>query len=188
MNFESSGRVSSVMILEPGADIISTPLEQVRVTEAGFDGDRHAGLTRPAGSRDPEAMQGAEVRNTRQVSIVSEEELAEIARRLNVPVVKPQWLGANLSLQGIAELTQLAGGTRLVFAGGVEIVVNEENQPCTAPGKALAAQYPDQESLAGRFPKEALHLRGLVGWVETPGTIKVGEEVTVERPIPPTAA
>lgn len=188
MESAGKGRVSSVMILEGGAEIISTPLEQVRVTEAGFEGDRHAGMTRPAGGRDPQSAQGREVRNTRQVSIVSDEELAEIARRLDVPAVEPHLLGANLSLRGIEDLSRLERGSRLIFAGGVELVVDAENQPCTAPGKALAARYPDQDALATRFPKEALRLRGLVGWVERPGVIRLEEDVTVQPPGPPAAA
>lgn len=187
MEADGNARVSAVMVLPEGADIISTRLERVRVTQKGFEGDRHAGLTRPAGARDPKSLQGTEVRNTRQVSIVSEEELAEIARRLEVPVVEPQWLGANLSLRGIRDLTLLPGGTRLAFSGGVQIIVEGENQPCTAPGKALAAQYPEKDSLASRFPKEALHLRGLVGWIEQAGTIEVEEEVLVLPPAPPAA-
>jgi MOSC domain-containing protein YiiM len=170
------------MILEAGAGVISTNLREVRVTEAGFEGDRHAGEMRKAGGRDSNVPAGTLVPNTRQVSIVSKEELAEISRRLDVPRVEPRWLGANLSLQGIPKLTGLPRGTRLVFEGGVAIVVDSENRPCTGPGEAIAAAFPGREDLAARFPKSAIHLRGLVGWVESPGELKVNEKVEVVLP------
>lgn len=176
------GRVETVMILEPGADIISTPLERVKVTEAGFEGDRHAGLTRTADSRASGASPGEEVRNTRQVSIVSQEEMDEIARRMELGDVRAEWMGANLCLSGIEDLTRLPQGARLAFENGVEIVVHGENKPCTGPGKVIEDHYPERDGLASQFPKQALHLRGLVGWVDQPGEINVGERVRVISP------
>lgn len=178
----AEGRVEAVMILEPGADIVSTPLDAVRVTEAGFAGDRHAGLTRKAGVRDKDIEQGTEIRNNRQVSIVSVEEMEQIARRMDLPRVRPEWMGANLCLRGIESLTELPHGTRLRFESGVELVIHGENKPCTGPGKVLEQQYPDREGLASHFPKQALHLRGLVGWVDQPGEIQVGDRVEVVVP------
>ena len=35
---------------------------------------------------------------------------------------------------------------------------------------------------AARYPKVAKRLRGLVGWVEKPGVVRVGEEVSVRVP------
>ncbi len=176
------GRVESVMILEPGTDIISTRLERVTVTEGGFEGDRHAGLTRPADVRTPEAPRREKVRNTRQVSIVSQEEMDEIARRMKLEDVRAEWMGANLCLSGIEELTKLPQGARLAFENGVEIVVHGENKPCTGPGKVIEEHYPDRAGLASQFPKQALHLRGLVGWVDQPGEIQVGERVRAISP------
>ena len=176
------GRVEAVMILEPGESIVSTRLERVQVTEAGFEGDRHAGLTREAGVRDKDIERGTEIRNNRQVSLVSTEEMDEIARRMDLDEVQPEWMGANLCLSGIEDLTKLPQGTRFKFEGGVELVVHGENKPCTGPGEVLEEQYPDRERLASRFPKQALHLRGLVGWVGEPGEIRVGERVEVIVP------
>ena len=45
------------------------------------------------------------IRNDRQISIVSAEELALIAKELHVPEVKPEWLGANLLISGIPNLS-----------------------------------------------------------------------------------
>lgn len=175
-----TGRVLSVLILEPGAKIISTNVPEVKVTEAGFEGDRHAGKTRRADVRNPDVPRGTSVPNTRQVSIVSAEDLAEIARRLEVSEVQPAWLGANLSLEGLGRLADLPRGTRLDFSGGCTLVVSEENNPCTGPGEALEAQYPERTGLAAQFPKQALHLRGVVAWVETPGRIAEGDSVRAD--------
>lgn len=176
---KASGQVAALMILEEGAKIISTPVDRVEVTEEGFAGDRHAGKTRRAGGRDQGIPKGTEVPNRRQVSIVSEEELAEIASRLGIPRVKPEWLGANVSLRGVDDLTELAPGSGLKFGGGVELAIEGENSPCRAPGEAIAKQYPNRQGLAARFPKDALHLRGLVGWVEQPGELAVGDSVRI---------
>lgn len=176
------GRVEAVMILEPSASIVSQRLERVTVTEAGFEGDRHAGKTRKAGVRDDDIPRGTEIRNDRQVSLVSAEELAEIADKMDVDEVRPEWLGANLCVSGIEDLSRLPAGARFEFDGGVQIVVAEENQPCTGPGKVLQEQYPERERLASQFPKQAMHRRGLVGWVERPGEIEPGESVQVIVP------
>jgi len=174
--------VTRVMVLEPGSKIISTLVDSVEVTEAGFVGDRHAGLTRKADVRTPDAARGTPVRNTRQVSLVAEEELAEIARRLDLPAVEPEWLGANLCLRGIDGLTELAPGSRLTFGQGVVIVIDSENNPCTGPGKAIEEHYPTRQGLASQFPKQAIHLRGLVGWVAAGGQIAVGDRAEWRPP------
>ncbi len=41
---------------------------------------------------------------------------------------------------------------------------------------------PDQEAGALLFPKSAKRLRGLVAWVEKPGRIVPGEEISVRVP------
>ncbi|MFP3853419.1 MAG: MOSC domain-containing protein [Anaerolineales bacterium] len=173
--------VTSLMVLPVGAKIRSEPVAQVEVTKAGFAGDRHAGLTREAGSRDSNVPRGTVIRNTRQISIVAEEDLQTVAERLGVPEVKPQWLGSNMQLRGVPGLTKLEHGARLRFSGGVVLVVEGENKPCRTPGEVLAAEYPEAAEVAARFAKEALGLRGLVGWVEQPGQLTLGESVEIVR-------
>lgn len=178
----NDGVISKVMVLPPGAKIRSQVVDQVTVTEAGFDGDRHAGLTRPAGSRDADVPKGTTIRNTRQISLVAQEDLDRIAEKLGVPEVKAEWLGANLALRGLPALSQISHGSRLRFEQGVVIVIEDENKPCRTPGEVLAEEFPGKDDLAARFAKEALGLRGLVGWVEAPGQLRVGEQVLVETP------
>ncbi len=175
-------RVVSVMILEPGSPIESTSAEAVEVTLGGFEGDRHAGLTRLADVRNKDVPRGTEVRNDRQVTIVGEEELAQVARALEVPEIRPQWLGANLCLAGLEDLSDLPHGTRLQFPGGAGLWIEAQNRPCTAPGRAIAAAYPNHQALASQFPKVALGLRGLTASVVHPGRIAVGDTVDVLPP------
>lgn len=171
------GTVAAVMILEPGAQIVSTRQGTVQVSRAGFEGDRHAGLTRPATGRDEGAERGTPLPNLRQVSLVSEEELAQVADALDVEVLRPEWLGSNLSLRGIPDLTRLPEGARLRFEHGVELTITGENMPCSSPGRELQSHFPNAADLESRFPKAALGRRGLVARIESPGQISVGDRV-----------
>lgn len=168
------------MVLPPEEKIRSRPVDRVKVTEAGFEGDRHAGLTRQAGSRDSDIPRGTVLRNERQVSMVAQEDLDQIAAKLNVAMVNPEWLGANIAFEGVEQLSNLKHGTRLRFEGGVVLVVESENKPCRTPGEVIAQEYPEDPGLAARFTKQALGLRGLVGWVDTPGVLTAGEQVTID--------
>lgn len=160
---------------------VTTSQTRVTVTFAGFEGDRHAGITRKADSRTPQYPRGTEIRNDRQVSIVSVEELAQIATEMGLPEIKPEWLGANLSLQGIPNLTALPAMTRLFFGAGAVLVIQAENLPCQHPGKIIQDAYA-RPDLQGLFPKAGMHLRGLVACVEKPGAILQGDPVDVEIP------
>ena len=74
----------------------------------------------------------------------------------------------------------------MFFPSGAALAIEGENLPCTGPGKVIAAQYPDRDGLATQFPKAAMHLRGLVAWVERPGIITAGDriEVRLAEPLP----
>lgn len=160
-------------------DIPSQELDEVDVQWEGLSGDKHFGLTKKAGGKQAPYPKGSEVRNTRQISIVSAEELAEVAQAMGLPRIEAAWVGGNLLVSGIPNLTQLPSGSRLYFEGGVGVVIEGANLPCTTAGGSLAAQYPDRAEITTAFPKKAIGKRGLVGWVERPGTIRKGEKVTV---------
>lgn len=168
------------MVARDDHSLISTSVPQATVTFEGFEGDKHAGFTRPADGRTPHYPRGARIRNDRQVSLVSEEELALIAAALGVPMIEPEWLGANLLVSGLPKLTLLPPATRLFFANGVVLAVSGENEPCLGPGKVIAQRHP--HLAASRFPKAALHRRGLVAVVEKPGVIHSGEAVMADVP------
>lgn len=161
--------------------IPSTALEEVEATLEGLVGDKHFGLTMKANKFQAPYPKGELIRNVRQISIVSAEELAQIATAMGVERVEPAWLGANLMLSGVPDLTQLPAGSRLYFEGGAGVVVEGENMPCVTAGGCLAEQYPGRPELRSAFPKQAIGKRGLVAWVEKPGVIRKGEKVTVRR-------
>lgn len=186
MSTQLTGRTVRILIGPEPKNHVTRDMPEVKVSFEGFLGDRHAGLTRPADVRMPWFPKGTLVRNTRQVSIVSTEELALIAEALEVPQVLAAWLGANLELAGVPRLTQLPPGTRLFFPEDATLVVDGENEPCRTAGRAVEAHHPERAGLASRFVKAAHHRRGLVGWVERPGVIHPGDKVKVVLPPPVT--
>lgn len=190
MKQELHGDVTRVLVSENHARVeqdatamISTVRPSVHVTMEGFEGDKHTGVTHLSDVRTPHYPLGTEIRNTRQVSIVSIEEVALIATAMGVPVILPQWLGANLAVRYIPHLTFLPPSTRLFFPQDAVLVVEGENMPCLFPGNVLQMQYPTIPRLAVQFPKAAIHRRGVVAWVERPGMIVEGD--TVRASVPP---
>jgi MOSC domain-containing protein YiiM len=167
--------LAGLAIADVPGDFVTRPLELAVVTFAGLEGDRHAGLTAKAGVRQKHLPKGTEIRNARQLSLVSEEELVTIAKNLGVEQVDYRWLGANMLIRGAPTLTQVAPGTRLVCSSGAVLVIDGENEPCRKAGGAIAKAVGADVALAARFVKAAHRLRGLVAWVERPGTMRVGD-------------
>ncbi|MBS7541706.1 MOSC domain-containing protein [Ancylobacter oerskovii] len=176
-----AARLSQLMIAD-GADFITRPVERATLDFEGLAGDRHRGLYRPADSRVPWYPRGTPIRNARQVTLVAPDELALIARRLEVPAVEPAWLGANLVLEGVADLTALPPGTRLHFPGGACLAVEGENAPCRHAGAAVARHHPGRTGLDLAFVTAARGRRGLVAWVERPGELVAGSPVELRVP------
>lgn len=155
---------------------------------AGFDGlagDAHAGLTRPSCSRvlAQYPRRGTEIRNTRQVSLLSVEELAETAALLGIPALPPEWVGANLALAGLPALTRLPPSSRLAFEGGAVLTVDMENAPCQFPAREIEAEHPGRGK---GYRAAAKGRRGLTAWVERPGEIVLGARVALHVPPPGT--
>ncbi|MER8385305.1 molybdenum cofactor sulfurase [Mesorhizobium sp. M0751] len=150
----------------------------------GIEGDFHAGTTRRSGGREPWYPRGTEMRNERQLSIVAADELAIVAERMGITEIKPEWIGANLLIEGLPHLSMLPSGSLLFFKGGATVKIDAQNGPCRIAGRSVAekAGMADHEAGALLFPKAAKRLRGLVAWVEKPGTITAGEEISVRVP------
>ncbi|AGC47805.1 MOSC domain-containing protein [Myxococcus stipitatus DSM 14675] len=180
------GRVVRVLVCTEKKTFVTREVAEVPLTFEGIEGDRHAGHTRPADVRTPWYPKGTPIRNTRQLSLVSSEELAQVAETLGLPELFASWLGANLELVGIPRLTQLPPGSRVFFPGDAVLAVEGENDPCTGPGKVIESHHPGHEKLASRFVKAAFERRGLVAWVDRPGIIRAGDEVQVMLPKPVT--
>ncbi|PUA41237.1 MOSC domain-containing protein [Paenibacillus elgii] len=171
-------RVKAVMAARDPHTFVTAREGSVTVDLAGIPGDRHYGLTRPADSRQRFYPRGTDIANRRQISIVSVEELAQIAERLGLPEVLPEWLGANLLLEGYPSLTLLPQGARLLFPAGTGLIGEGENLPCPGPGEAIA-EATGHAAAATRFTAAAKKRRGIVCSVERIGTITEGDTVQI---------
>lgn len=178
---EHFGTVTWLGVVPPARpDIRSGATRRVEVGWEGFADEEHSGLTRPACVRvRRQYPEGTEIRNTRQISIVSAEETAEVAARLGITEIRPEWLGANIVIRGIPDFTLVPPASRLIFANGLSLTVDTENAPCRFPAAEIEAEHPGH-GLA--FPKEALHRRGVTAWVECPGTLAPGDRCRLHIP------
>jgi len=153
---------------------------EIRLLFSGIEGDCHGGFNRKSDSRMlKQFKRGTEVRNVRQVSILSVEELADIATIMKIPAVKPEWVGANLVTAGIPDLSLLPPSSRLQFPSGATIAIDMENFPCRYPADIIEKHHPEQ---AVGFVKAAMHKRGVVGWVEREGGVKAGDTIVIWIP------
>ena len=148
----------------------------------GIVGNRHRGMTRGADARVPYLKRGTEMRNTRQLSIVSVEDCAEMARRLELATFDPAWIGANLVVDGIANFSYLPRGSKLTFEGGVILTNEDQNAPCSIAGEAVMLANSGRDDIKAAFPKVAKGLRGVVATVEHPGVIFPDSSFTVRLP------
>ncbi len=165
-----------------GDDFTSHEVDVLTLTFEGITGDYHEGISRNSGGREPWYPRGTEMRNERQLSMLSAAELAIVAQRLDIPVIRPEWIGCNILMGGIDNLSFLPPRTILMFEGGATIRIDGNNGPCKVSGRAIAAHYEGREDLALGFSREAKNIRGLVGWVEKTGVIKKGEAFTGRIP------
>lgn len=105
---------------------------------AGVAGEAHGSDTRPAcGRASDQYPEGTTIRNVRQLSVLSAEEMALIAAQLELAAIDPCTLGASMVLAGLPDLTQLPPLSRLQAPRGVTLVVDMENRPCNLPAKEI---------------------------------------------------
>lgn len=162
-----------------GDDFRSEPVPVLRLTYAGIDGDVHSGLTRKSGAREPWYERRTPMRNERQISILGEDELADIASGLNIDRLPPEWIGGNLLLTGIPSVSFLPPRTLLMFPSGAAIRIDGDNPPCRQSGRAVAEHFPGRTDIEFGFVKAAADKRGVVGWVEREGEVRAGDTVKV---------
>ena len=155
----------------------------------GFDCDKHQGPVRKTWGVEWQPK-GTKRRNERQWSGVSVEELAHITERLELTEpLSPETLGANLCIEGIPEFSLLPKGSLLIFPSGAVLQVEEYNPPCIDMGAQIASKYSTRsgEPLTDKmWLRPAAGRRGLVGVIDYPGEIRVGDEVEIrvyEEPV-----
>ena len=163
-----------------GEGLEKSQASALTLTFAGIAGDCHAGLTRKSDSRTLRLYRrDTDIRNVRQLSLLSVEELAAVADAMGIPEVKPEWVGANLVTSGIPDLTFLPPSTRLQFPSGATLVVDLENAPCRFVADVIAKHHPEA---ASRWIAAATHKRGVTAWVEREGNLGMGDAITVFLP------
>ncbi|WP_334176319.1 molybdenum cofactor sulfurase [Pseudoxanthobacter sp.] len=179
--FRLTGRLVATLRTADPADFRTHAVESLPLAGGGIEGDRHFGFTRRSGGREPWYPRGTEIANPRSLTVLSAEELAETAAALGLPGLDAAWYGANLVVEGVANLSWLPRGTRIAFAGGASMLVCDQNAPCRITGRAIA-EATDRPDVELAFPRVARRLRGLIGWVDRPGTVAAGEGFTAFVP------
>ena len=157
--------------------------EALTIAEAGFEGiigEAHSGATRPSCVRVSMLYpKGTEIRNTRQLSILSAEENAEIAASIGLTQLDPSWLGASLAIAGLPDFTHIPPGSRLQTEAGTTLTVDLENAPCNWPAKEIEMDRPGHGKA---FKSAAKGRRGITAWVERPGVLSIGDTVNLFVP------
>lgn len=166
----------------PVADLVITavPVKEMPLSFAGFEGEVHAGLTRPSCSRVlKQYPRNTEIRNVRQLCVVSAEEMAEVAQKMGLQAMDYAWVGASLVLEGIPDLTHLPPSSRLQGPDGVTLVVDMENLPCQEPAVTIEKARPGEGK---GFKRAAEGKRGVTAWVEREGMLRLGDMVRLHIP------
>lgn len=175
-----SGLITFLGLVVPGAGLASRPVERLVLGFDGPEGEAHAGRTRQSCSRVTEQhSKGTEIANTRQVTLLSQEELAETAFAMGISALAPEWVGANIVLQGLPDLTHLPPSARLQGPDGATLVIDMENRACVLPGKVIEHFHP---GAGARYKPAAQGRRGVVAWVERPGVLEAGQSLRLHIP------
>jgi hypothetical protein len=170
-------------VTDRAATLRSAPMAEVLASFAGVEGEEHAGLTRPSCSRvSAQHPRGTTIRNVRQFSVVSAEDLAAVAAKMGVPAVEPAWIGASLVIEGIPDFTHVPPSSRLQGPDGVTLVVDMENRPCHLPAKVIDEDAPGHGKA---FRAAAAGRRGVTAWVEREGWLRLGEVLRLHIPDQP---
>ncbi len=168
------------VVTDRAASLAAESRVHVMASFAGVAGEEHAGLTRPSCSRvTSQHKRGTEIRNARQFSIVSAEELAEIAARMGVETFDPAWIGASMVVEGIGDFSHLPPSSRLQGPSGATLVVDMQNRPCHLPAKVIDTA---KAGLGGKFKTAAKGRRGVTAWVEREGALHLGDRLTLHIP------
>ena len=86
----------------------------------GVVGAAYRGRTRASDSRVlQQHSRGTDIINVRQLSIVSQEELEQIARDMGLAHINPQWLGATMVVSGCPDFSHIPPSSRLQAASMV---------------------------------------------------------------------
>ena len=161
------------------AGLRNRAVEALDLRFSGPVGESRSGLTRASCSRVvSQYPRGTEIRNTRQICLMSVEELAEISVEMGMAALDPALAGVSVLLEGILDFAHIPPSARLVNAA-LSITVDMENRPCHLPAKEIEAALPGK---GGLFKAAAKGRRGVTGWVEREGVLRLGDELRLHVP------
>ncbi len=162
------------------AALASAPLAEMFASFAGAKTESRGGLTRPSCSRVlSQYPRGTEIRNTRQFSVVCQEELARIAGEMGIDRLAPEWLGVSLMISGLPDFSHIPPSSRLQTQRGTTLTADMLNRPCMLPAPVIERFCPGKGKL---FKTAAKGLRGITAWVEREGLLSVGDTITLHIP------
>ncbi|AHD01633.1 MOSC domain-containing protein [Leisingera methylohalidivorans] len=174
------GEITWLGMVPAGHGLRAEPADRLQLGFSGIAGERHEGETRASCVRVRNLYpEGTEIRNVRQLTVLSEEELARIAADMGMQRVDPAHLGATIVLRGIPDFTFVPPGSRLQGPGGATLTVDMENRPCVLPGREIEKAH---GGYGARFKPAAQNRRGITAWVERPGSLELGSELTLFVP------
>lgn len=157
--------------------------QELFASYAGFEEDVHAGVTRASCVRMTATYpKGTEIRNVRQLSILSAEEMALTAADMGVNELNPAHLGASIVVRGIPDFTHVPPNSRLQAASGATITIDMENRPCVLPAREIDQDTPGH---GHKFKAAAKNRRGVTAWIEREGLLSVGDELRLFIPDQP---
>lgn len=168
------------IVADRDAALESAGLAELRALFSGPEGEAHGGLTRPSCSRVlGQYRRNTPIRNVRQFSILSAEEMDLIAVDMGLARLDPALVGATMVLRGIPDFSHVPPSSRLIAEGGASLCVDMENLPCTLPAKPIEAHHAGK----GRsFKPAAKDRRGVTAWVEAEGVLKLGMKLRLHIP------
>lgn len=170
-------------VADSAADLTSTALTEMPLTLAGYEAEFHAGLSRPSCSRVIQQYpRYTEIKNARQLSILSQEELDAIAADMGLETLQPSLLGASVLISGIPDWSHVPPSSRLIAKDGPGIIVDMENRPCHLPAPFIEAKHPEKGK---GFKAAAKGRRGVTGAVEQAGILRIGTELRLHVPDQP---
>ena len=177
---EQYGEITWLGTVPPDTGLRSVATAEMRLTYAGAEGEAHSGVTRASCVRVKSLWkQGTEIRNERQLSVMSQEEIDAIAAKCGLDWLDPALLGCSIVVKGISDFTHVPPSSRLQAENGTTIVVDMENRPCVLPGREIEAAHPETGVL---FKTAAQGRRGVTAWVQHEGAIKVGDKLRLHVP------
>ena len=168
------------IVPDRAAALKAQPRGSLNLSFAGPEGEDHGGLTRPSCSRVlSQHPRDTVIRNTRQMCVMSAEELAAIAAGMGIASLDPVYMGATMVIEGISDFTHVPPSSRLQGPSGATIVIDMENRPCTLPSREIEADMP---GLGKAFKPAAKDRRGVTAWVEREGILQVGDRLRLHVP------